>query len=208
MSRVNSRNCGYSRSRIASTVVLGVEMPRIDVVQRLLLREPLFLLAEAEAVAGELHQVFGVALIHDREVAREAGGRSELPEQTVARRVERPALHARRRGADEPLGAREHLVRGAAREREEQNPLGRNAALDQVGDAIDERARLAGSGAGDDEQRPFFVRGGRPLFGVQLRGDVASRFRDDAIAGRVDLRGGVGRLNGHRTQYRFGTRSG
>ena len=96
---VNSRNCGYSRSRISSTGLLGVEVPRIDVVQRFLFRESLFLLAEAEVAAGELHEIFGVALVHDGEVAGEAGLGAELAEQAVAGGVKRSALDARRRRA-------------------------------------------------------------------------------------------------------------
>ena len=67
----------------------------------------------------------------------------------------------------------EHLVGGAAREGEEEDALGRDAAFDEVGDAVDERARLPGAGAGDDEQRTVAVRGGGGLLGVQLRGEVA-----------------------------------
>ena len=151
----------------------GVDVPRVDVVKRLLLRESLdFASAIPELRAGELHQVLGVALIHDREVLGEAGGGSVAAEQPVRGGVKGPAVHARARAADQPLGAREHLLRGAAREGEEQDALGRHAALDQVRDAVDERPRLARAGAGDDEQRTVAKLRGR-LFGVELGGEVA-----------------------------------
>ena len=75
--------------------MLGVQVSRVDVVERFLLREALFLLREAEGGARELHEVFGVALVHDREVRGESGGGAELAEQAVAGGVERAAVHAR-----------------------------------------------------------------------------------------------------------------
>src|SRR6185437_10639081 len=142
-----------------------VQVARVDVVQCLLLREPLLLLAVAEVGARELHQVFGVALVHDREVAGQARLGAELPEQPMAGGVEGPALHPARRRADEALGAGEHLVRGAAGEGEEENALGRDAATYKVGDTIDEGARLPRAGAGDDEEGPVAMDGGGGLFG-------------------------------------------
>ena len=64
---------------------------------------------------------------------------------------------------DEPLGAGEHLLRGAAGEGEQEDALGRDAALDEVRDPVDERARLAGARAGDDEQGPVAEGGGARL---------------------------------------------
>jgi len=77
------------------------------------------------------------------------------------------AVHPGARGADQTLGAGEHLAGGAPREGEEQDPLRRDAALDQVRDAVDERARLARAGAGDDEQRPVAERDGALLLRVE-----------------------------------------
>ena len=129
-------------------------MARVEVVQRLLLREALRRLAVSPSgAAGELHQVLRVALVHDREVRRQPGRCAEPAEQPVPDGVERAAVHPRARRADQPLGAREHLLRGAAREGEEQDALGGDAALDEVRDAMDERARLARARARDDQQR-------------------------------------------------------
>ena len=41
-----------------------------------------------------------------------------------------------------------------------------------MGDAIDERPRLSGTGAGDDEERTIAKRRCRRLFGVELGGEV------------------------------------
>ena len=48
---------------------------------------------------------------------------------------------------------------------------GGDAALDEVGDAVDEGSGLSGAGAGDDEEGTVAVGGGGGLFGVQLRGE-------------------------------------
>ena len=139
---------------------LGVEVPRVDVVQRFLFGEPLFLLAIAEVRARELDEIFGVALIEDAEVARQAGLGSELSEEAMAGGVERPAVHFRRGRPDESLGAAQHLLRGASREREEEDALRPHALGEEVGDAVDERAGLPRACAGDDEEWSGAVGGG------------------------------------------------
>ena len=75
------------------------------------------------------------------------------------------AVAARR---EDRLDPAQHLGGGAAREREQQDAPRVGAALDELGDAVDERGRLAGAGAGDDEQRPVAVPGGGELVGVEL----------------------------------------
>ena len=137
---------------------LRVHVARIHVVQRLLLREALLLLGESERRARELHEVFGVGLVHDREVRRESRRLSEPAQQPVRGRVEGPAVHGAARAPDQPFGAAEHLLRGATREREEQDALRTDAALEQVRDAIHERAGLARPRARDDQQRAVRVR--------------------------------------------------
>jgi hypothetical protein len=113
-----------------------------------------------------LNEILGVALVHDREVPRQAGFGTEVPEQAVARGVEGSALDAGRRRADEAFGRLSILRR--AGEREEENPPG-DAAVEEVGDAIDEfpscRCR-----AGDDRQS-LGVGAAAPVR-VQLCGEV------------------------------------
>ena len=70
----------------------------------------------------------------------------------------------------------EHLARGAAREREQQDPLGRHAAVDQAGDPAGQRPRLAGAGAGHDQQRPAEVLDGLALLGVEALERVEHAF--------------------------------
>jgi hypothetical protein len=55
--------------------------------------------------------------------------------------------------------APQHLARRAVRERGEEDARGRDALLDEVGDAIRDGARLARTRARDDERRAR--RGGR-----------------------------------------------
>ena len=104
-----------------------------------------FPLRRTRAPAGELHEIFGVALVHDGEVAREARFGSEVAQQAMTGGVERPALDARRRRTHQAFGATQHFVCGAAGEGEEEDALGRNAVVDEVGDAIDERSCLSRS---------------------------------------------------------------
>ena len=177
---------------------LGVDVPRVEVVQRLLLRKPLRRLREAERTTGELHEVLRVALVHDREVGRQSRGPTELAQKPVADGMERPSVDACAAGPHQPLGAREHLARGAPGEREEEDALGRHSPFDEVSDAMDERASLARSGAGDDEQRRVLERDGASLIGIEP-GDQRLR----VVRGEIPRTRAVeARLVGHGRQYR------
>ena len=167
-------------------LLLGVDVAGVDVVERFLLGEPLGLLGVAECGARELHQILGVALVHDREVRRQAAGGAVLAERAVAHAVKRAAVHPRRGRAHQPLGAGEHFLSGAAGEAEQEDAFGRGAGVDQVGDAVDQRARLARAGAGDDQQGPVAVRRGGVLLLVELGPEVARGGRDLAGTGGID----------------------
>ena len=148
------------RIRIANDVLdrdLGVEVPGVDVLERLLFREALRFRGVSELSARQLHQVGGVALIHDGKILRQASSLSVATQQAVSGGVERPAVNALAVAAHQPLGARQHFLRGASREGEKQNSLGGNAALDQVRDAIYECAGLSRPGTGNDQQRAVDV---------------------------------------------------
>ena len=154
---------------------LRVDAARVDVEAGGLLREPRAAAAEAEAGAGDVHEVFGVAAVHDREVRRHADVACVDAEQAGGGGVERPAPDALRGAAgavaarrEDRLDPAQHLGGGAAREREQQDAPRVGAALDELGDAVHERSRLAGACAGDDEQRSVVVLGGCELVGVEL----------------------------------------
>jgi len=116
--------------------------------------------------------------------------------------VERSALDARGRRADEAFRATEHLVGGASRESEQEDSLGFGALVDEMRDAIDERARLPSPGAGDDEERSLGMRCCRELFRVQLGAKVPGWGGDNSLSGGIEQR------LGHAREYRFGGRSG
>src|SRR5205823_5023922 len=108
---------------------------------------------------------------HDGEVCREPRRFTELTQEAMSYGMERASLHSGAGGAHEPFGAREHLARGATGEREKEDSLGRDAALDEIGDAMDQGARLSGARAGDDEQRRVAECDGARLIRVERRGD-------------------------------------
>ncbi len=76
-----------------------------------------------------------------------------------------PLASTGRRFAD----AIEHLARGFVRESEQQDIARVDAVLEQVRDAIGERARLPAARAGDDQERPGRRRHRRELLLIQLR---------------------------------------
>ena len=55
--------------------------------------------------------------------------------------------------ASDPLDASRHLGRSASREGHHQDPTRVGAADDEMGDPVGKGIGLAGSGAGDDQQR-------------------------------------------------------
>ena len=82
--------------------------------------------------------------------------------------------------ADQLLDPPQHLLRRAPREGQQQDRTGRHAALDQPRDPIDQRARLAGAGARDHQQRAFAMGHGGELLRIQHLGvaDTESAFVD------------------------------
>ena len=60
-----------------------------------------------------------------------------------------------------------HLGGGLVGERDGEDPRRVRALVDQVGDAVGEHPRLAGSGTGDDEQRTVAVHDRVELIGVE-----------------------------------------
>ena len=178
------------RVRIPNDVLdryLGVDVPGVDVLQRLLLREALRFRRVPELRARELHQVSRIALIHDGEILGQSGRLAVATEQPVRCRVKGSAVNALAVSTHQPLGAGKHLLRGATCERQQKNPLGADSTLDEMRDPVDERAGLAGTGAGDDEKRAIAMRCGRRLLRIELRREVAKIPRSfSAWPGGVD----------------------
>ncbi len=147
---------------------VGVDVARVDVPQGLLLGESSLSRSNAEGGAREAQEILGIAFVENGEVTGKAGRGAELTQKPVAGCVKRPAVDTRACGPDEPLGTREHLVRGAPRERQQENTIRTNASPDQVGDTVHKCSRLTRAGACNDEERTIGMRGGGGLFPIQL----------------------------------------
>ena len=74
--------------------------------------------------------------------------------------------HGRRDFADDAARAPGHLERRAARKREKEEALRIGAVRDEMRDAMRQRIGLARAGAGEDQERPLAMAGGRALRGV------------------------------------------
>src|SRR2546430_2731693 len=75
----------------------------------------------------------------------------------------------------ELLHAVQHLLRGFVSECEQKNFAGAHTLREQVGDAVRERARFAGAGASEDEQRTRLGGDGGELLVIQLRTKIDRR---------------------------------
>ncbi len=98
-------------------------------------------------------QMFGVFAVEDGEVAFIAEFIGVGAQDAVADGVEGAAPQFAQLLAEQIGDAPHHFAGGFVGEGEQQDAVGGNALFEQVGDAIDEGARLAGAGAGNDERR-------------------------------------------------------
>jgi len=147
-------------------------------LERFLTRKSLLALGVPELRTTELDQVLGIALIHDAEVARHAGGSTEPSKQSMRGCVKRPAIHAATCATYQPLRSGEHFLCGATCKRQEEDSLRSDAFFDQVGEAVDQRAGLSSPCARDDEQWTVAERCSDRLFGVELRREIAPSAAD------------------------------
>ena len=137
---------------------LGVHAPGIDVgADRGAWRAALRAHQPVIHPAG-IQQIGHVRRIDDGELGRQGERLRVLANDPVGNRVEGPAGDppAGRPGAGS--GARQHVISGAAGKGQQQDPAGLHTLLAQPGRAGDQRARLAGTGPGKDQQRPAWVR--------------------------------------------------
>src|SRR5216683_3031730 len=84
--------------------------------------------------------------------------------------------------ADELLDPLKHLLRRPPRKCKQQYRAGLDTTLDKPRDAINQRARLARPGAGNDQQRTIAMRHGGKLRGVQDLGVLDPEVR---LVGRL-----------------------
>ena len=131
--------------------------------------KPLIFFVQTQLSTNQGNQVFGVTSIEDRKVRLKVDSAAISPKQHISHRVECATTNPFAACADQFTGPFEHFLRRFSREGQKQD-LGRiNPRIDQIGDAIDQGARLAAACAGDD-QRWSFTRGhSSNLLGIQCR---------------------------------------
>ncbi len=155
---------------------LGVARHREDGVQRAGLRVGLVLEEGLVAsIDGVAEDALGFLGIENGERAREADGLAVHAERAMADAVKCAAPEATRLEPGELVDAMEHFLRGLVGEREEENFTGADALGEEVGDAVGERAGLAGAGAGEDEERAGLGGDGVELFVVEGRAEIDGR---------------------------------
>ncbi len=119
---------------------------------------------DPDGVHAALGQPPRVGLVVDRELARVAEALGLGAQDARAGGVEGHQPHAARRASEQPLDARAHLAGGLVGERDREDLTGlRAVAVDEVGEAVREHARLAAAGTGEDQERPLAVRDGLAL---------------------------------------------
>ena len=102
------------------------------------------------------------------DVARQSELERVLPDQSVAKRMERPDRGVRVAIRDELIDPNLHLRGGLFRERQTEDLRRPGAAGgDEPGDPPRDHLRLAGTGSGHDQQRPVAVRDRPELLRVQ-----------------------------------------
>ena len=121
-----------------------------------------------------LHQARLVLGVVDDEPPVDADRLAVPAEDPRAQRVERPGLDVAPGLADEADDPLAQLARGTVGERHgEDRPRPDVLDADQVGDPVGQHPRLAGSGAGEDQERALGRGHGALLLGIQATGDLS-----------------------------------
>ena len=153
-------------------------------VERFFARKAFFGLMKTPLRAQHIDDVGGVGGVEDGEVVLEAQLGRVATQQVQAKSMERAAAHLLAPPVEQRRSAGEHLAGGPAREGQQHDVFGLGARLDEVGHAVDERARLARTGPGNDQKRPAQCRRCGILLRVQRTGivDRQARLRRVGVA--------------------------
>ena len=99
------------------------------------MRESRYGLMQIKVGSDQMKEVLGVSLIHDHEVRVESQGLVMDAQETVGDGMKGPTPDSGRwTSADHLPGPADHLARGPAREREQQNRAWIGPVMNQVGD--------------------------------------------------------------------------
>jgi len=135
----------------------GIDAPTVDVETGGLARKSSLASPQLQLGAEHLQEIFGVAAVVDGEARVEPHPLAVLPEEPGGDGVERsapdPARGPRFPVAEEPVDPAEQLARGAAGEGQQEDPIRRDASVDQMRHAVGERGGLSRSRPGDEQQR-------------------------------------------------------
>jgi len=134
----------------------------------LLAWKPPVFVVQTHLGAQQLNCIFAIRPVHNGEGGGEIDPTAELPQHQVGERMKGSARDLVAAAIDKQTGAPQHLLRGPAGECQQQDRTGIDADIDEMGNAIDQRAGLAGAGAGDNQQRSLDRRGRLVLSGVEL----------------------------------------
>ena len=166
---------------------LGIDGEAENLGEHIAFRKPDLLRIDSRCRHDGIDQILLIFAIHDREAARITERASMPAQHSISDRV--------KRAAPEPAGihrqkirdAIEHLPRGLVRESEQQDIARVDPVLEQISDAISQRARLPAARAGDDQQRTRRRGHRRELLLIQLRRviDVDRRRRRGRAGGCI-----------------------
>ena len=150
---------------------LRVDGPRIDVEHGRRAREAALAGGVPLLLADEVEQVGGIAGVEHAEAGGQAERGGVQANEQVRDRVKGAAEHGSGVGSGalrEHARAGNHFASGASGEREQEDALRAHPAREQPRDARAQGGRLAGAGAGEDQEALAVVRRRIALLGVEL----------------------------------------
>ena len=128
---------------------------------------------QVQVQEGLLHQGHLVFVVVDVEVAVQPKMHPVAAQDGGAPGVERAEGKLGGSRAQQLVEPLSHLLGRLVRERHGHDAPGVDAHFpDQIGDAVGDDPRLAGTGPGEDQQRPLDVLGGFPLLGIEAGEEV------------------------------------
>ena len=148
--------------------LVGVAGERKNFVQHVQLGEMRAFRFNFRVGNAGLDQVLRIVAVQDGEIALVAERFGVQAQDPRADGVERAAPERTQFVAEQIADSPHHFAGGLVREGQQQNPVGGDALLQQIGHAISERARLAGASPGDHQGRPRRRGDGGQLLGVEF----------------------------------------
>ncbi len=146
----------------------GVDGITDDVSKHIPPRKPACLCVDPGIGNAGIQERLRVVRVHDGVIPAISQKVTVPPEHAICYGVKRAAPEPAHIDAGQEFHAPKHFPGGLVREGRQEDPLGRRTRIDQTGDPVGQRPRLAAPRPGDDQDRASLGRDDAVLLGIQI----------------------------------------